>query len=227
MVYALLAVLPICLLLTWLYTRDKLHPEPKQRVLSLFVRGAAIVLPAGLIERMMLESSTWSGPLAVFQIPGVLVTAFFVAGLVEEFLKAAIVDKGAVQRGWIQTPIDGIVYAGATALGFACIENILYCTHAGIGTVALRAVTAVPAHLMFGILMGTFFAQAVANGRAKWKAYVIPALAHGLYDTFALSSSWLSDLALLGYLLLLLEESLRRIDQAMHSRTREQTQRVS
>lgn len=217
MLYALLAVLPVCLLVTWLYTRDKFHPEPKQRVLSLFVRGAAIVLPAGLIERVMLESPHWSGRFTDFQFPSVLLTAFFVAGMVEEFLKAAIVDKGALQRGWIKTPIDAIVYAGSTALGFACIENILYCTHAGIGTAALRAVTAVPAHLMFGIWMGAYFAEAAVHPRARWKAYVVPALAHGLYDTFALSSSRLSDLVLVAYLIFLLEESLRRIDKAAHS----------
>ncbi|KPV43579.1 PrsW family glutamic-type intramembrane protease [Alicyclobacillus ferrooxydans] len=213
MLYVLLAVLPVCLLLVWLYTRDRLHPEPKRRVFSLFLRGAGVVLPAGLLERVLMESH-WPGARTGVLLPSVFVTAFFVAGMVEEFLKAGVIDRGALQKGWIQTPIDSIVYSGATALGFACVENILYVTHSGISTAILRAVTAVPAHLMFGILMGTYFAQAAFAGRPKALAYIVPALAHGLYDTFALSSGWWSD-ALLGvYLLILLEQSLRRIHKA-------------
>lgn len=221
LIYTLLAVLPVCLLLTWLYTRDKLHPEPKRRVWGLFLRGAAIVLPAGLIERYMLDG----GPNSVgfFHIPTVITTAFFTAGMVEEFLKASIVDRGAIRRGWIDHPIDAIVYSGATALGFACVENILYVTHDGIATALLRAVTAVPAHLMFGILMGTYFAKSVFQGKSKAWAYIIPALAHGLYDSFALSNSWLSDALLYVYLLVLLEQSLRRIGRAQRIALRSPT----
>lgn len=220
--YILLAVLPVCLLLIWLYTRDQLHPEPKRRVWSMFLRGAGIVLPAGLLERVLMEthvSFVRASPL----LPSVFVTAFFVAGMVEEFLKAGVVDRGAVVRGYIQSPIDSIVYSGATALGFACVENILYVTHAGISTAILRAVTAVPAHLMFGIWMGTYFAQAIFEGRSKAWAYIVPALAHGLYDTFALSNGWLPDALLFVYLIILLEQSLRRIDRVRRlSFTRDQ-----
>ncbi|MCL6453273.1 MAG: PrsW family intramembrane metalloprotease [Alicyclobacillus sp.] len=223
--YALFAVLPACLLMIWLYTRDRLHPEPKRRVLSLYVRGAAIVFPAGLIERIMLDSNTWTW-LTELNVPVVLVTGFFVAGMVEEFLKASIVERGALRRGWVHTPIDAIVYAGATALGFATVENILYCTHGGVATVVLRAVTAVPAHLMFGIWMGSYFARVNEDPSARWKAYIVPALAHGTYDTFALSTNWLADLILFGYLLFLLEGSLRRVDRAIRP-SRRRPQRVS
>ncbi|QSO53411.1 PrsW family intramembrane metalloprotease [Alicyclobacillus curvatus] len=213
MFYAILAVLPVCLLLIWLYTRDRLHPEPKRRVWSLFLRGAGVVLPAGLLERVLMESHG-IGVANSLMLPSVFVTAFFVAGMVEEFLKAAVVDRGALQRGYIHTPLDSIIYSGATALGFACVENILYVTHDGISTAVLRAVTAVPAHLMFGIWMGYYFAQSVFRGKSKAWAYIVPAVAHGLYDTFALSNGWWSDGLLFVYLLILLEQSLRRIDRA-------------
>lgn len=191
----------------------------------MFLRGAGVVLPAGLIERILMESkNSWSG--AGIMLPTVFVTAFFVAGMVEEFLKASIVDRGAVARGFIKSPIDSIIYSGATALGFACVENILYVTHAGISTAILRAVTAVPAHLMFGIWMGTYFAEAIFEGRPKVLAYIVPALAHGLYDTFALSNGWLADALLFVYLIVLLEQSLRRIERAKRIST-QIPQRVS
>lgn len=211
MILAALAILPAMILLPWLYTRDAVHREPKRAVYRMYLLGGAIVLPAGLIERAMLNSRIvpgdgwlWSG----------LVTAFVVAGMVEEFLKAAIVDRGAVQRGLMKSPIDCMVYAGATALGFATVENILYVTSAGFSTALLRSVTAVPAHLMFGITMGTYFARSLWGGVNRAWAYVAPALAHGVYDAFALSNSWLGDALLIVYLLVLLEWTLRRVDRA-------------
>lgn len=220
-VYVALAVLPVMVLMAWLYTRDSLHPEPKQAVFRLFLLGAAIVLPAGLLERVMLNSmgadlhGGWRNA---------LVTGFFVAGLVEEFLKAAIVERGAISKGLAKEPIDCVIYAGATALGFAMIENILYVTSSGFSTAVLRSVTAVPAHLMFGIIMGYFFARSIwARGNRAF-AYIVPACAHGLYDSFALSTTWWADALLVAYLLVLLEISLRILHRlrrrtAMNART--------
>ncbi len=211
MFYICLALLPALLLLTWLYTRDQLHPEPKRAVYRLYLLGAAIVLPAGLLERAMLNSGFDGHLRGLFAL---VVTAFFVAGMVEEFLKAAIVERAALQRGLMKSPIDCIVYAGATALGFATVENLLYVTSSGFSTAILRSVTAVPAHLMFGILMGTYFARSIWSQRSRAWAYVVPALAHGLYDAFALSNSWIGDALLFVYLIVLLEQALRRLDWA-------------
>lgn len=210
MVYTAAALLPAFLLMTWLYTRDKMHPEPKRRVYRLYLLGAGIVLPAGLIERSLLQTSVdgaGKGLLAT------LLSAFFVAGMVEEFLKAAIVERAAVQRGWMIHPMDCIVYSGATALGFASVENILYVTSAGLSTALVRSVTAVPAHLMFGIIMGTAFADAKWKGENKARAYLLPALAHGTYDSFALGSNSGSDLFLGLYLVGLMIISIRLIER--------------
>lgn len=209
MLYTALALLPAMLLMIWLYTRDTLHPEPKRAVYRLYLLGAAIVLPAGLIERQMLNSG-----LAHDGLRAIFMTAFFVAGLVEEFLKAGIVERAAFQPGLMKSPLDCIIYSGAVALGFATIENILYVTSSGFGTAILRSVTAVPAHLMFGIVMGTAFARHIWLHKSRAWVYVLPALAHGIYDTFALTNSWLGDILLFVYLMALLEWSLRRLEWA-------------
>ncbi len=218
-IYTAAALLPAFLLMTWLYTRDRMHPEPKRRVYRLYLLGAGIVLPAGLIERQLLQTSidrSATGLLAT------LITAFFVAGMVEEFLKAAIVERAAFQRGWMTHPMDCIIYSGATALGFASVENILYVTSGGLGTALVRSVTAVPAHMMFGIIMGTAFADAKWLGRSRARAYFLPAVAHGTYDAFALSGSTTSDVFLALYLITLMVISIRLID-----RVRNRDRRVS
>lgn len=209
-IYVALALIPVLILMAWLYTRDRIHPEPKQAVFRLFLLGAGIVLPAGLLERGMLGPNRTE--LGIGWQAAIL-TGFFIAGLVEEFLKAAIVDRGAISRGLATTPLDCIVYAGATALGFAAVENVLYVTSSGFNTAVLRSVTAVPAHLMFGIIMGHFFARSIWSGGNRALAYIVPAGAHGLYDSFALSSTWWADACLVVYLLVLLEVCLRILDR--------------
>ncbi|WP_274434072.1 PrsW family intramembrane metalloprotease [Alicyclobacillus sp. ALC3] len=207
--YAALALVPVLVLMAWLYTRDRIHPEPKRAVFRLFLLGAGIVLPAGLLERAMLGGRTELG--AGWQAS--ILTAFFIAGLVEEFLKAAIVERGAIARGLVVEPLDCLIYSGATALGFAAVENVLYVTSSGFNTAVLRSVTAVPAHLMFGIIMGHFFARSIWNSGNRALAYIVPAGAHGVYDSFALSSTLWADACLVVYLLALVEVCLHILDR--------------
>jgi RsiW-degrading membrane proteinase PrsW (M82 family) len=198
--YVALALIPSLILLAWLYSRDKLHPEPKRLVYKLFLLGA------GLIERGLIETGTGTSSVT---LRATLMTAFFVAGMVEEFLKASIVERKALQPGYMHSPVDAIVYSGAVALGFAAVENVLYVTSSGFATAIVRSMTAVPAHLMFGIIMGTAFSKYLWSANAKAWAYIWPALAHGTYDTFALATGLFANLLLVLYLMGLTVLSLR------------------
>jgi RsiW-degrading membrane proteinase PrsW (M82 family) len=77
------------------------------------------------------------------------------------------------------------------ALGFACLENILYVSSYGIYTGIIRAVSAVPGHVCDGILMGSYLALAKHNRvrgnleqemKYKRMSIFIPMVAHGIYD---------------------------------------------
>lgn len=212
MFYAALAMIPGLILLVFIYTRDRLHPEPKRQVFRLFILGAAIVFPAGLIERITMSTPGF----AIGGFQGRLITAFFVAGMIEEFLKAAIFDRSVLRSNLIRNRIDCIVYAAAIGLGFATVENIMYVTSSGLTTAVVRSVTAVPAHFMFAIIMGYFFGQSRFGRTNKAFAYLVPALAHGTYDTFALSSTLISDAVLVLLLIVLAEISVRILRDARH-----------
>lgn len=205
LIYVALAMIPGLVMLIFIYTRDKLHPEPKRHILRLFILGAAVVFPAGLIERMTMQSPGFTQP----GIEGRLVTAFFVAGMIEEFLKAAIFDRSIYNSHLLRGRIDCIVYAAAIGLGFATVENIMYVTSSGFATAVVRSVTAVPAHFMFAIVMGYWFSRAKFDGKSKVYAYIVPALLHGAYDTFALSANLLADGVLALLLVLFVEISIR------------------
>lgn len=210
MLYVALAMIPALVLLIFIYTRDKLHPEPKRKVFRLFILGAAIVLPAGVLERLMMKSPGFSEP----GIQGQLITAFFVAGMIEEFLKAAIFDRSVLQsKSLLRDRIDCIVYAAAIGLGFATVENILYVTSNGLLTAVVRSVTAVPAHFMFAVIMGYYFSRVRFDNKSKVYAYLVPAAVHGTYDAFALSSSLTADFMLVLFLLALVETSVRILER--------------
>lgn len=209
MLYLALAAIPGLLFMVFIYTRDRLHPEPKRRVVRLFLLGAIIVFPAGVIERLVMASPGFTEP----GIQGQLITAFFVAGMIEEFLKAAIFDRSVLHTSALRGRIDCIVYAAAIGLGFATVENILYVTSNGLATAAVRSVTAVPAHFMFAIIMGYFFSKVQFDGTSKVYAYIVPAAVHGIYDAFALSSTVISDIILALFLLFLVETSVRILNR--------------
>ncbi|GMA55778.1 RsiW-degrading membrane proteinase PrsW (M82 family) [Alicyclobacillus sacchari] len=215
MLYVALAVIPGLFLLIFIYTRDQLHPEPKRQIVRLFLLGAAIVFPAGLIERITMDSPGFQQG----GLEGRIITAFFVAGMIEEFLKASIFDRTVLHSGLIRGRVDCIVYAAAIGLGFATVENILYVTSSGFLTAIVRSVTAVPAHFMFAIIMGYRFAKTKFDGKNKAFAYLLPALAHGTYDTFALASTLWADIILAVLLVILAEISakiLRNVGATRH-----------
>ena len=61
--------------------------------------------------------------------------------------------------------MDGIVYGAVASLGFATLENIMYCIDGGLSVVAIRALTAVPAHASFGAIMGYYFRKVISMAR--------------------------------------------------------------
>jgi RsiW-degrading membrane proteinase PrsW (M82 family) len=81
---------------------------------------------------------------------------------------------------------DGIVYAVFVSLGFAAVENVMYVMDGGLQTAAIRAVTAVPAHAIFGVTMGYYLGIAHMYEELRkpylFRALAIPILLHGIYD---------------------------------------------
>ena len=92
---------------------------------------------------------------------------------------------------------DGVVYAVAVSLGFAVWENIQYVFSYGLSTALVRAVTAVPGHACFGVLMGAWYGLAKRKQAQEWGnasflarllAVIIPTIVHGAYDFVATST---------------------------------------
>lgn len=216
------AIAPALLLLYYVYSKD-FNPEPKRLVFKGFAYGALAVFASTII----------SGP---FQFMGLLPMdpqsfseaarlSFLGAGVPEESAKLLMLWLLLRNCREFDERYDGLVYAAAVGLGFACIENIMYVLSSGAGWFQVsvtRALFAVPGHFAFAIVMGYFYSRNHFDWYRtttwdKIKVWLYPVLLHGTYDTLAFSSglgeawSGLLSLGLLAFCFILFKATRRRI----------------
>lgn len=153
------AVFPVLPVLAAFYWVDRWEPEPPLLLLAAFLWGAGLsVVGAATIN----DAATGFGEQRFGTGGGDLVAAVISAPVVEEALKGAfLVGLLYLRRREIDGVVDGIVYAGLVAAGFAFTENILYFGRAfvldggGVATVFLmRGVLSPFAHPVFTAFTG-------------------------------------------------------------------------
>ena len=111
------------------------------------------------------------------------------APVAEEIMKSLGI-LGAAKRNQIDSPLDGVVYAGYVGLGFAMVENIIYFSQAiaddDLGLVfVMRGLFSPFAHPFFTLWVGLAIGAAVQKGRSRRFAAV-----RGLFLAMALHASW-------------------------------------
>lgn len=196
-----LAVAPGVFLAYQVYKLDKIEKESPGLIVKLILAGIAAIVPAILIELV------GTAIIDLFLDPASMIYV-----LAENILIVACAEEGCKYIGvrfltWknpeFNFRFDGVVYAVATSIGFAVLENICYSWSYGLGTAITRAVTAVPAHTIFAIFMGHYYglAKHYENmglqdkcASSLRKALIVPIILHGFYDVFASLEDWLSCL---------------------------------
>lgn len=188
----LAALLPALLLGLYIRYKDPI-PEPTGWIIRAVLAGIGICIPVAFLEYFVAHLLFVDGtPTTLF---GTTVQAFFVAALPEEGAKLFVLWLLLCKNPHFDEHFDGIVYAVCVSLGFAAIENVSYVLQSGDGWVtvaAMRALLAVPGHYAFAIIMGYYytiyhFVQPTRANAAK--VFLMPVLAHGVYDAIAMSGS--------------------------------------
>jgi protease PrsW len=141
------ALAPGLFWLWYFYHQDIYEPEPFSLVVKMFFLGMAATVIAFACEDLV------SG-----LVPGILFAAV-AAPLIEESVKFCMVFFFVYHSCEFDEPVDGIVYATATALGFATLENILYVLDLQslsslFITGTMRAILSVPGHALFAVFWG-------------------------------------------------------------------------
>ena len=145
---------------------------------------------------------------------------FLGVALVEEFSKWVFVYVLSFDEKNFDQFYDMIVYAAFVALGFACIENILYVFENGLFVALIRALLAVPGHACDGVFMGyylSFAKMSSVRGDSKGKfrnlflSLFFPVCLHGFYDYCLFSQSLCLKLVFFIFVIILYIITFRKI----------------
>ncbi|TFH26864.1 MAG: PrsW family intramembrane metalloprotease [Bacteroidia bacterium] len=191
MAVLLASLAPVFIILFYIYFRDKYEKEPLRMLAKALLAGVLIILPVIFVERWLSSASPFSG-----KVGAAAWHAFVVAGSTEEVFKYLALYLLIWKSPSFNEKFDGIVYAVFVSLGFAAVENVMYVMDGGLQTAAIRALTAVPAHAIFGVSMGYYLgiAHMYEELRKQYllRAIAIPVLLHGIYDFFLMAEiGWL------------------------------------
>jgi RsiW-degrading membrane proteinase PrsW (M82 family) len=167
-----LAIAPAIFILWYVYCKDYYEPEPLRLVVWVFLLGGLSVFLAAVIE---------------YPFPSGIITSSVVAPFVEETIKFGVVFFFVYRLPEFDEPVDGMVYAAATGLGFAAVENIFYVLGGGIAVGVLRAIASVPGHMIFSCVWGFALGTAKFREGPARRPIIIAGLAgaivlHGIFN---------------------------------------------
>jgi RsiW-degrading membrane proteinase PrsW (M82 family) len=191
----LLSLVPIFIVGPVLIWLDRVEPEPWSARMHAFLWGAFVATAVSGIVNELVGAGFGAGASLVISAP-----------VIEEIMKAIGIWY-AVRRKELDGVMDGVVYAGWTALGFAVVENFLYLGLAEqegqlLLVFVLRGLLTPFAHPLFTAWTGIAIGMAVAKGKPLFPTVVgglaLSILCHAAWNGAASYGAELSALVLLG-----------------------------
>jgi protease PrsW len=199
---ALLPVGPVVATFLWI---DRWEPEPPRLLLLAFAWGACV---AALTALLVNSGAALIAEEVIGRGSGDVVGSVVVAPFVEEAVKGIfLVGLLVFRRREFDGVVDGIVYAGLVAAGFAFTENILYFGSAFVqdamsgasggvlATLLLRGVLSPFAHPLFTSMTG-IGAGIASNSRSG--PFQVLVVAIGYLAAVVLHSLWNGSASLVG-----------------------------
>jgi RsiW-degrading membrane proteinase PrsW (M82 family) len=184
--------------------KDRLHPEPRRLLVASFLLGGLATAVAALGYRGVELLGVPPAPRP--ETGELLAYCLGVVGPIEEGAKLLVAWLVVFRWREFDERIDGIVYAGAVAIGFASFENLVYARWLPPGEQLARALVSPLTHSLFAALWGVAAARAYiprrpapVRGLLLAGGWAAAALAHGLYDAALLAAGapWLGALLVL------------------------------
>ncbi len=196
-----LAAIAMAVVLSGYLWLDRWEPEPARLLLLAFLWGATVAIVASVVLELATSEVLGKGFVLTLAGPAI-----------EEAAKGAflLVMLTGSRRKEFDGVVDGLVYAGLAAIGFAFVEDIGYIAQSfGQGTdttvaiVVLRLVMAPFAHPLFSSMIGLGFGLAVSRPKSS-SNWLYPFA--GYLGAVALHALWNTSLlfGLLGYLVVYL-----------------------
>lgn len=178
-------ILPALLWLALFYQQDRLEPEPRAFVISLFIlgflMGGAVAQP---LLRSVFEVQRWAEPGSMMH----LLSATLLNGLITASLTYFAVRFTVFPTEEFDERIDGIIYGTAAALGLGVAANLIYLLENGTISLGVGALTIIVTSLVyatFGAIVGYFLGLIKPGGGPDWlgpAGVIVAAVLHGLYE---------------------------------------------
>ena len=173
MITLALTFLPPLFIMLYVIYSDKFK-EPISLVISTFILGCLLILPAGILNQILIgENNNYD----------------FLAGFTEETLKFLALFFYVKDRKEFDEPMDAIVYGSLISLGFATYENYEYVylyefEISSFDIALIRAFSAIPLHACCGIIMGYYFIFYYFRKKRIYLLYslIIPISIHAFYN---------------------------------------------
>lgn len=151
-----------------LYFLDRFEKEPKRLLVAAFAWGAVVATVGAMVGTIVLQMGVhaFTGDAEMAEVTGMVLFA----PIVEELTKGlAVLLVFLFFRHEFDSVLDGMIYGGITALGFAATENVLYLYFRGyqehglggmLGLFLLRVVLGGWSHAAFTACFGAGLALA-------------------------------------------------------------------
>lgn len=166
-----ITLLPSLMLCYFVYKKDKVEKEPLSLLLLLFFAGAVVCIPTfwgeriatGQIDNLYASSIEISGTgMRIFFSTKAMVThhllcAFVGMALLEEGIRWVLLVLLTKNNKNFDCLYDGIVYSVFISMGYAVVINLRYAIVDGWGSLFLRAISTIPAYLLWGIVSGVLY----------------------------------------------------------------------
>ncbi len=175
----LLGFVPLVIVLPAFWWLDRVEPEPRSSLIHSLLWGATVaVLISSTINAIVAASA------------GLDFAAIVSAPLVEEATKGLGI-YWAVRRKQLDSIVDGVIYAGWVAIGFAVIEDFQYFSSAEsedqlLAVFIIRGLLTPFAHPLFTFWTGAAAGLAVERGRRVVPfmigGYGLAVLTHGIWN---------------------------------------------
>jgi protease PrsW len=196
---AVLALLPLGIVLAGVRWIDRWDPEPRAALVFAFLWGAGTSIVIALVVDVSVQVALAAGRVDAESGIVQLLTYTVQAPVVEEVGKGlGVLLLFLVARRHFDGPVDGVVYAAMTAAGFAFTENIQYfglqiAAAGGLdGSVAsivfLRGILSPFAHVLFTAATGIALGWAALRFPSRWMWLV--AFPAGLVPAILLHALW-------------------------------------
>ncbi len=178
-----LVLVPSALWLYYFYLQDRDRPEPKTRILEVFLLAMLLTEAVGFPLLQWFRLDEWASSLSGMS----LLASILIAGFTWQAITYTAVRAVVYATTEFDERMDGIVYGTMAGLGVGTLLNLHYVLDNGgvaLGPGVAQIVTTALAQASFGGVTGYFMAQAKFEHRPVWwvpAGVVVAAILNGLF----------------------------------------------